>query len=214
MLNVEKFLLLSLNHRVPGTEPLMRNGRIAATLFDLEEQGLVKFMPADLAEPWDLTNPLIHVVPEAIPNHRGLNKVAEKLGKVHNKRLASVFSKPGLDPEKRLLAELARDGVLTQDSHGDYQLVSQETVTQIADEFGLMLRRQKDGSDSAVVLLSIIETLNATARFLGTELPEASAEELSKRANEHTSHHPVVSALQLATDSTGGLMKKSLLSVR
>lgn len=213
MLNIEKFLLLTVPHRGRLTEvdSLFVTARTALTLIEFERTATVTFAPADATKAWDLSNPLIRVDERNTPDAVALNDVFKNLSKFHNKQVSAALGKKKLDPLKALEEEFARQGVLTGDPK-DYQLVATDALTSLRDELGLALRGQRTVSQQDRILLEVIEAINASKLLLGSQQPNWSMSQFSDHVHQNPSGHPVVAQLVESTSSMTGLMEKSKMA--
>lgn len=212
MLNIEKFLLLTVPHRqqLSGVEPLFVKARTALTLLEFERSETVSLVPADATKVWDYENPLIKVDEANTPTGPGLNGAFKKINKFHDKRVSAALGNKKLDPVEGLLDEFARQGIVTTKSH-DYQLVATDTLNAVLDNLGLILRGQREADPQDRVLLEVIEAINATKLLLGSVQPDWSMQQFSEHVHQYPSGHPVVAQLVKDTSSMTGLMEQSKL---
>ncbi|NWN87807.1 MAG: hypothetical protein HLX51_04580 [Micrococcaceae bacterium] len=212
MLNIEKFLLLTVPHRtrLTGVESLFVKARTALTLLEFERSSTLHFAPADALKAWDFTNPLIRVNPANTPVAVGLNDAYKKLNKFHNKRVSAALGNKKLDPAKGLHEEFARQGILKRDSK-EYELVATDALDEILDDLGMALRGQRSVSKQDRILLEVMEAINATKLLLGSQQPAWSMSQFSEHVHQNPSGHPVVAQLIEETSSMTGLMEQSKL---
>lgn len=212
MLNIEKFMLLTVPHRsvLTGIESLFVKARTALTLLEFERSETVSFIPADATKAWDYENPLIKVDEAHTPDAVGLNGAFQKIGKFHDKRVSAALGNKKLDPADSVLEEFARQGILTKDSKA-YQLVATEALDTVLDDLGLALRGQRSVTKQNRILLEVIEAINATKLLLGSVQPSWSMNEFSEQIHQTPSGHPVVAQLVRDTSSMTGLMEQSKL---
>jgi len=213
VLNIEKFLLLTVPHRSRITEvdSLFVAARTALTLIEFERTSTVSFAPADATKSWDLSNPLIRVDKHHTPAAVGLNDVFKNIDKFHNKRVSAALGNKKLDPLKGLLEEFARQGILTGSSK-DYRLVATDALATLQDDLGLALRGQRSVEQQDRILLEVIEAINASKLLLGSQQPEWSMSQFSEHVHRNPSGHPVVEQLVRSTSSMTGLMEKSKMA--
>lgn len=213
MLNIEKFLLLTVPHRSQLTEvnSLLVTARTALTLLEFERTSTISLVPADATKAWDTANPVVHVDESRSPDAVGLNGVFKQLHKFHNKRVSSLLGKKKLDPIHELEEEFARQGILTGPAK-DRQLVATDALGELRDHLGLALRGQSPVSQQDRILLEVIEAINASKLLLGSQQPDWSMSEFSDHVHQNPSGHPVVAQLVAATSSMGGLMEQSKLA--
>ena len=210
MLNIEKFLLLTVPYRSRLTEvdSLFVTARTALTLIEFERTSTITLAPADATQAWDMTNPRIQVNESRTPDAVGLNDAFEKLDKFHNKRVSAALGNKKLDPVKGLEAELARQGVLTgKPKH--YTLVATDALHKLQDDLGLALRGQRTVVRQDRILLEVIEAIKASKLLLGSQQPDWSTNDFSDHVHQNPSGHPVVAELVKATSSMTALMEKS-----
>lgn len=212
MLNIEKFLLLTVPHRsqLSAVEPLFVKARTALALLEFERSETVTFVPADATKTWDYENPLIKVDETSTPTAPGLNGAFKKISKFHDKRVSAALGNKKLDPAERLLEEFARQGILTRKSH-NYQLVATDALESIVDDLGLALRGQREVTQQDRILLEVIEAINATKLLLGSAQPNWSMSQFSEQVHQYPSGNPVVAQLVKDTSSMTGLMEQSKL---
>ncbi|GAA2025125.1 hypothetical protein GCM10009720_01080 [Yaniella flava] len=213
MLNIEKFLLLTVPHRtrLTGVESLFVKARTALTLLEFERSSTLYFAPADALKAWDFTNPLIRVEQANTPVAVGLNDAYKKLNKFHNKSVSAALGNKKLDPAKGLLEEFARQGILQGDTK-EYKLVATDTRDDILDDLGMALRGQRSVSKQDRILLEVIEAINATKLLLGSQQPDWSMSQFSEHVHQNPSGHPVIAQLIEETSSMTGLMEQSKLA--
>lgn len=212
MLNIEKFMLLTVPHCsvLNGVESLFVKARTALTLLEFERSETLSFAPADATKAWDYENPLIKVDEARTPEAVGLNGAFKKLGKFHDKRVSAALGNKKLDPADGVLEEFARQGILTKDSK-DYKLVADDALEAVLDDLGLALRGQRSVGKQDRVLLEVIEAINATQLLLGSTQPSWSMQQFSEQVHQTPSGHPVVAQLVRDTSSMTGLMEQSKL---
>lgn len=213
MLNIEKFLLLTVPHRsqLTGVDSLFVKVRTALTLIEFERSSTIQFAPADSTKTWDFENPLIRVDQDETPAAVGLNDVFKKLKKFHNKRVSAALGKKNLDPAEGIEQEFARQGILTGTSK-DYQLVATDALEAVLDDLGLALRGQRPVGQQDRILLEVMEAINATKLLLGSQQPEWSMSQFSEQIHKNPSGHPVVAQLVKDTSSMTALMEQSKLA--
>ena len=210
MLNIEKFLLLTVPYRsrLAEVDSLFVTARTALTLIEFERTSTITLAPADATQAWDMTNPRIRVSDYHTPDAVGLNDAFEKLDKFHNKRVSAALGNKKLDPVKGLEAELARQGVLTgKPKH--YTLVATDALHELQDDLGLALRGQRPVGRQDRILLEVIEAINASKLLLGSQQPDWSTNDFSDHVHQNPSGHPVIAELVKATSSMTALMEKS-----
>lgn len=212
MLNIEKFMLLTVPHRsvLTGVEPLFVKARTALTLLEFERSETVYFAPADATKAWDYKNPLIKVDEAHTPEAVGLNDAYKKIGKFHDKRVSAALGNKKLDPADGILEEFARQGILTKDGK-DYQLVATDALDTVLDDLGLALRGQRSVATQDRILLEVIEAINASKLLLGSIQPNWSMSQFSDQIQQYPSDHPVIAQLVRDTSSMTGLMEQSKL---
>ena len=212
MLNIEKFMLLTVPHRsdFSGVESLFVKARTALTLLEFERSQSLSFAPADATKAWDYENPLIKVDEAHTPDAVGLNGAFKKLGKFHDKRVSTALGNKKLDPVDGVLEEFARQGILTKETK-EYQLVATDALETVLDDLGLALRGQRPVEKPDRVLLEVIEAINATKLLLGSAQPKWSMQQFSEQIHQTPSGHPVVAQLVRDTSSMTGLMEQSKL---
>lgn len=212
MLNIEKFMLLTVPHRsvLTGVESLFVKARTALTLLEFERSETLSFAPADATKAWDYGNPLIKVDEARTPDAVGLNGAFQKLSKFHDKRVSAALGNKKLDPAEGLLEEFARQGILTKDAK-NYDLVATDALDTVLDDLGLALRGQRSVAKQDRILLEVIEAINATKLLLGSVQPSWSMQQFSEQIHQTPSGHPVVSQLVRDTSSMTGLMEQSKL---
>lgn len=212
MLNIEKFLLLTVPYRsrLSAVESLFVKAQTALTLLEFERTETVYFAPADATKVWDYENPLIKVDESRTPDAVGLNGAYKKIGKFHDKRVASALGNKKLDPADEVLEEFARQGILTEES-SNYQLVATNALDTVLDELGLAIRGQRSVARQDRILLEVIEAINATKLLLGSVQPDWTAKQFSEHIHQNPSGHPVVAQLVNETSSMTGLMEQSKL---
>ncbi|HIW46369.1 MAG TPA: hypothetical protein H9884_05650 [Candidatus Yaniella excrementigallinarum] len=213
MLNIEKFMLLTIPYADPLTEveSLFLKARTALTLVEFERTHTVRFAPADATKAWDYENPLIKVEQSRLPDAVGLNEAFKKLPKFHDKPVSAALGNKKLDPAKGIAAEFARQGILAGDPK-QYQLVATDALEAVRDDLGLALRDQREVTKEDRVLLEVIEAINATQFLLGSQQPEWSTQQFSAQVHRYPSGHPVVAQLVKDTSSMSSLMEKSKLA--
>ena len=213
MLNIEKFLLLTVPHRSRLTEvdSLFVTARTALTLIEFERASTISLAPADATRSWDMTNPRIRVNEYRTPDAVGLNDAFEKIDKFHNKQVSAALGNKKLDPVKGLEAELARQGVLTGKPK-DYRLVATDALDEVQDDLGLALRGQRTVERQDKILLEVMEAINASKLLLGSQQPGWSMSEFSDHVHQNPSGHPIVAELVKATSSMTALMEKSAMA--
>lgn len=210
MLNIEKFLLLTVPHRsrLTGVEPLFVKAHTALTLLEFERSQTVYFAPADATKVWDYDNPLIKVDEAQTPDAVALNGAYKKLTKFHDKQVSAALGNKKLDPAESVLEEFARQGIVTLRSK-EYQLVAKDTLDGVLDDLGLALRGQRAVSRQDSILLEVIEAINATKLLLGAVQPEWTSGQFTEQVHQHPSGHPVITQLVKETSSMTGLMEQS-----
>ena len=213
MLNIEKFLLLTVPHRSRLTEvdSLFVTARTALTLIEFERASTISLTPPDATKSWHVTNPRIRVNEYRTPDAVGLNDAFEKIDKFHNKQVSAALGNKKLDLVKGLEAELARQGVLTGKPQ-DYRLVATDALDEVQDDLGLALRGQRTVERQDKILLEVIEAINASKLLLGSQQPGWSMSEFSDHVHQNPSGHPIVAELVKATSSMTALMEKSAMA--
>lgn len=213
MLNIEKFMLLTVPHRsvLTGVESLFVKARTALTLLEFERAETIYFAPADPLKTWDYQNPLIKVDEANTPDAVGLNGVFKKLSKFHDKPVSAALGNSKLDPAEGILEEFARQGILTKSSK-EYQLVASDALDAVVDDIGLALRDQRSVEKQDRILLEVIEAINASKLLLGSVQPDWSMSHFSDQIHKNPSGHPVVAQLVEDTSSMTGLMEQSKLA--
>ena len=210
MLNIEKFLLLTVPYRsrLHEVNSLFVTARTALTLLEFQRTSTISLVPADATKTWDMTDPRIEVNASNTPDAVGLNDAFEHIGKFHNKQVSAALGNKKLDPIKGLEAEFARQGILTGDPQ-HYQLVATDVLHEVQEDLGLALRGQRPLSQPDRILLEVIEAINASKLVFGSQQPEWTMSQFSEHVHEHPSGDPVVAELVKATSSMTALMEKS-----
>ena len=210
MLNIEKFLLLTVPYRsrLHEVNSLFVTARTALTLLEFQRTSTISLVPADATKTWDMTNPRIEVNEYRTPDAVGLNEAFKHLDKFHNKQVSAALGNKKLDPVKGLEAEFARQGILSGGPK-DYRLVATDVLSELQHDLGMALRGQRPVSQQDRILLEVIEAINASKLLFGSQQPEWTMSEFSEHVHENPSGDPVVAELVKATSSMTALMEKS-----
>ena len=133
MLNIEKFLLLTVPYRsrLHEVNSLFVTARTALTLLEFQRTSTIALVPADATKSWDMANPRIDVNEYRTPDAVGLNDAFKNIDKFHNKQVSAAIGNKKLDPIKGLEAEFARQGILTGDAKHGYELVATDALEEV-----------------------------------------------------------------------------------
>ncbi len=211
MLNIEKFLLLTVPYRsrLHEVNSLFVTARTALTLLEFQRTSTIALVPADATKSWDMANPRIDVNEYRTPDAVGLNDAFKNIDKFHNKQVSAAIGNKKLDPIKGLEAEFARQGILTGDAKHGYELVATDALEEVQNDLGLALRGQRPVSQQDRILLEVVEAINASKLLFGSQQPQWTMRQFSDHVHENPSGDPVVAELVKATSSMTALMEKS-----
>ncbi|WP_168186088.1 GPP34 family phosphoprotein [Auritidibacter sp. NML130574] len=214
---VERFVVLSLEFQdeLAGVSSLLSKARVAATMADLETDGVVSFTPAELTEPWNMDNPKI-IVKEKTPSSPALNDVVEKLRDKTGDELSRIVKSKKFDPLQGVLDNFEHNGLVSTHNPGPfrpthYELVLDTTAEEVITPLTQVLLGRREATYEDRLLLGIIESINATGLMFATANAGWEQKDFSNRVHELDGHHPVLSVLHAQTSGTSALMAKSQL---
>lgn len=203
MLIVEELhlLLLRPDGRIEssvGTNRLF--GEVAAVIVDLVLHGRVTVGEGK--------NPPISIVSDAPTGHPVLDAALARLAPVNGKKLQSLVMRSKLDPLDEVVASLASQGVLARGERGFFGWGSERTPESDPGPEALLRSRLAAVVGGTVVptqpdlvLLAILQGMNAAHPLLRDEVGLVSAGQLKKRIEQLTAGSPAGDAVSRAVTS-------------
>ncbi|WMY79595.1 GPP34 family phosphoprotein [Citricoccus sp. I39-566] len=197
----EMFLLLSQDNAISDrAHRYRRYGLAAAALADLADTGVVQI--ADAGTPGG--EPKVTVVKAGMTGRAPLDALLPALDGLSGKKISALVAHAKLDPEQATGQELARQGIVREESSflggSSFLTVNPAPAIALRERLGQVLSGDREPTPAESTELGLLKALNVAHGVLGPARGDLDRRGLSRRIDAVAQGIPVVEAVQRVVD--------------